>query len=74
MCCSSSVLIKASSPSEAAHKFVRQMGYRVKQTIQGKTYNCISEICEFDGAVSLCIAVTPYDGKVKKTRYYAVKM
>lgn len=74
MSCSSPTQIEANSPSEAAYKLARQMGYQVKQTIQGRTYSYISETCEFDGAVPLCIAVTPYNGKVKKTRYYAVRM
>lgn len=33
MSCSSPTQIEANSPSEAAYKLARQMGYQVKQTI-----------------------------------------
>lgn len=72
MSCSQPQQVQAKSPSEAAYIMGRQLGYQVKQRFQGQIYSYINEVAEFDGAVPLCVAVTPAEGKVRKTRYYAI--
>lgn len=64
--------VEANSPSEVAYKIGRSLGYQVKQSFQGNTYSYISEVNNFDIEAPLCIAVTPYTGKVRKTKYYLI--
>lgn len=63
-------VVEASSPSEAAYKIARMLGYQGRQTFQGRQYNYISECGEFDGSVPLCIAVRLVSNEPKAVRYY----
>jgi hypothetical protein len=64
------IIIEASSPKDAAYKIARQLGYQGKQTLQGRTYDYISKIGEFDGSVPCCVAVYNSNGSVN---YYSVR-
>lgn len=73
MSCGNTGIINANSPSDAAYRIAKMLGYRGKQVLNGKTYNYIIECGEFDGAVPLCIAVKLMSNDSGSMRYYAVR-